>query len=73
MKLIERNVKRCEYLSTQLPADMLVLQGDGTDEELLGDENVDEMDMFLALTSDDEDNIMSACWPSGWARGACWR
>jgi trk system potassium uptake protein TrkA len=39
---------------------MLVLQGDGTDEELLADENVDSMDMFLALTSDDEDNILSA-------------
>jgi trk system potassium uptake protein TrkA len=38
---------------------VLVLQGDATDEDLLGDENVDEMDLFLALTSDDEDNIMS--------------
>jgi trk system potassium uptake protein TrkA len=58
--LIERDGKRCEYLASQLPADMLVLSGDGTDEELLADENVDEMDMFLALTSDDEDNILSA-------------
>ena len=39
---------------------MLVLQGDGTDEELLADENVGSMDMFLALTSDDEDNILAA-------------
>jgi trk system potassium uptake protein TrkA len=60
VKLIERDQKRCEYLAGQLPADMLVLQGDGTDEELLADENVAEMDMFLALTSDDEDNILSA-------------
>jgi trk system potassium uptake protein len=60
VKLIEREDKRCEYLATQLPADMLVLQGDGTDEELLADENVGDMDMFLALTSDDEDNILSA-------------
>ena len=30
-----------------------------TDEELLGDENVDQMDLFIALTSDDEDNIMA--------------
>jgi trk system potassium uptake protein TrkA len=37
-----------------------VLNGDGTDEELLADENVGGMDMFLALTSDDEDNILSA-------------
>jgi trk system potassium uptake protein TrkA len=60
VKVIERDVKRCEYLAGQLPAEMLVLQGDGTDEELLADENVDDMDIFLALTSDDEDNILSA-------------
>ena len=60
VKLIERDDKRCEYLAGQLAAGMLVLKGDGTDEELLADENVDAMDMFLALTSDDEDNILSA-------------
>ncbi|MDB5752019.1 MAG: trkA [Ramlibacter sp.] len=60
VKLIERDLKRCEYLASQLPGDMLVLDGDGTDEELLADENVDDVDMFLSLTSDDEDNILSA-------------
>ncbi|AEG91650.1 Trk system potassium transporter TrkA [Ramlibacter tataouinensis] len=60
VKLIERDPKRCEYLATELPSELLVLQGDGTDEELLADENVGSMDMFLALTSDDEDNILSA-------------
>ena len=59
VKIIERNRSRCEYLATQLPGDMLVLQGDSTDEALLSDENVQDMDLFLALTSDDEDNIMS--------------
>ncbi|HEX6363785.1 MAG TPA: NAD-binding protein, partial [Albitalea sp.] len=42
----------------QLPADVLVLHGDSTDEELLEDENVQDVDLFCALTSDDEDNIM---------------
>ena len=37
-----------------------MLNGDATDEDLLEDENVGEMDLFLSLTSDDEDNIMSA-------------
>ena len=37
----------------------LVLFGDATDEELLEQENIREMDLFLALTNDDEDNIMS--------------
>ena len=59
LKLIEAQPKRCEYLATQLPPEVLVLQGDSTDEELLGDENVDQMDLFIALTSDDEDNIMA--------------
>ncbi|RZL87623.1 MAG: Trk system potassium transporter TrkA, partial [Variovorax sp.] len=60
VKLIERDLLRCEQLATELPTDMLVLQGDGTDEELLADEGVSGMDMFLALTNDDEDNILSA-------------
>ena len=59
LKIIEANHPRCEYLATQLPGEILVLNGDSTDEDLLGDENVEDMDLFLALTSDDEDNIMS--------------
>jgi trk system potassium uptake protein len=60
VKVLERDKKRCEYLASQLPSSMLILQGDGADEDLLEEENVGQMDMFLALTSDDEDNIMSA-------------
>ncbi len=59
LKIIEPLRARCEYLATQLPPAVLVLHGDSTDEDLLGDENVHEMDLFIALTSDDEDNIMS--------------
>jgi trk system potassium uptake protein len=59
VKIIEQQQARCEYLATQLPGNVLVLHGDSTDEELLGDENVQDMDLFMALTSDDEDNIMA--------------
>jgi trk system potassium uptake protein TrkA len=59
MKIIEGDRKRCDYLASQLPANVLVLNGDATDEELLGDENVRDMDLFLALTGDDEDNILA--------------
>lgn len=59
LKIIESQQARCEYLATQLPDSVLVLSGDSTDEDLLTDENVDQMDLFVALTSDDEDNIMS--------------
>lgn len=41
-------------------SDALILHGDVTDETLLEDENIAEMDMFCALTNDDENNIMSA-------------
>ena len=59
LKLIEAHRPRCEYLATQLPTEVLVLHGDCTDEDLMEDENVREMDLFAALTSDDEDNIMA--------------
>ncbi len=38
----------------------LILVGDATDETLLVDENIDDMDVFCALTNDDEDNIMAS-------------
>ena len=60
VKIIEHDPRRCEYLASQLPSSMLILQGDGADEDLLLEENVGQMDMFLALTSDDEDNILSS-------------
>ncbi len=59
VKIIEQDGPRCEYLTTQLPSHVLVLHGDSTDEELLEEENVAECDLFLSLTSDDEDNIMA--------------
>ena len=60
VKVIEHDAKRCEYLASQLPSSTLVLHGDSVDEDLLEEENVADMDLFLALTSDDEDNIMSS-------------
>ena len=59
VKVIERNQARAEHVATRLQR-TLVLAGEGTDENLLAQENIDEMDMFLALTNDDEDNIMAA-------------
>jgi trk system potassium uptake protein TrkA len=59
VKLIEHNKRRAEIVADQLDR-TLVLSGDATDEELLESENVDEMDLFVALTNDDENNIMSA-------------
>ncbi len=58
VKIIEYSKKRCEMLSGRLDR-ALVLQGDVTDEALLEGENVAEMDIFIAVTNDDENNIMS--------------
>jgi trk system potassium uptake protein len=59
VKLVERDRQRAEIVAARLP-DTLVLFGEATDENLLTQENIDETDMFLALTNDDEDNIMAA-------------
>ena len=59
VKLIDHNKGTCALLAEQLHR-TLILQGDATDEELLEQENVESMDVFCALTNDDEDNIMSA-------------
>ncbi|SAI67368.1 Trk system potassium uptake protein [Bordetella ansorpii] len=60
VRIVERDEKRCLYLAAELPDNVLVLHGNGTDEALLERENIDDMDTYLALTSDDEDNIMSS-------------
>jgi trk system potassium uptake protein TrkA len=59
VKLIEHDRRRAEHLASQL-GKALVLRGDATDEALLDAESIEETDMFLALTNDEEDNIMSA-------------
>ncbi|WP_137937762.1 Trk system potassium transporter TrkA [Chitinivorax sp. B] len=59
VKIIEHNVNRASWLAEHLHQ-TLVFQGDATDEKLLDTENIDETDVFLALTNDDEDNLMSA-------------
>jgi trk system potassium uptake protein TrkA len=59
VKLIEYNKKACEKLAGKLTR-TLVLNGDGTDEKLLQQEHVGEVDVFCALTNDDENNIMAS-------------
>ena len=58
VKLIDHNKKSTTLLAEKLPR-TLVLTGNATDEDLLMQENIDEVDVFCALTNDDEDNIMS--------------
>ena len=59
VKLIEKSKERCYYLSTHLD-DVMVLHGDATDTSLLEEENLDEMDAFVAATGFDEEKLLLA-------------
>ncbi|QTH63000.1 Trk system potassium transporter TrkA [Psychrosphaera ytuae] len=59
VKLIELDPKRAEEIS-QLLEHTTVFAGDASDQELLIEEQIDQTDVFIAVTNDDEANIMSA-------------
>lgn len=59
VKLIEKDKERCRYLSTHLN-NVMVLHSDGTDLELLEEENIAEMDAFVTATGYDEENLLLA-------------
>jgi trk system potassium uptake protein TrkA len=59
VKIIERNPQRARYISEQLNK-AIVLVGDAADEELLLEENIDNVDVFCALTDSEEANILSS-------------
>jgi trk system potassium uptake protein TrkA len=59
VKIIDRNLERCEKLSDTLNRS-IVLHGNASDKDLLIGENIDNCDVFCALTNDDEANIMSS-------------
>lgn len=59
VKLIERNHERCVELSETLNR-AIVLQGNAADKDLLQEENIEETDVFCAVTNDDEANIMAS-------------
>ena len=59
VKIIERFSERASYLSEALDK-TIVLQGDAADQDMLREENIQNMDVFCALTNDDEANILSA-------------
>lgn len=58
VKLIEKNREKAEDLAESLTS-TLVINGDGRDLELLEEENIREMDAFIAVTGNSETNIMS--------------
>jgi trk system potassium uptake protein TrkA len=59
VKVIEHDLDRCKHIA-ELLEHSIVLHGDAADEELLLEENVEDTDVFCAVTNDDEANILSA-------------
>ena len=57
IKIIEKDKARAEYIANELN-NSIVINGNGLDEEVLSEANLDEIETVLALTNDDEDNLM---------------
>ena len=57
VKIVEKNKERAEYLANNLN-NTIIINGDGLDEEALAEANLGEAETVLALTNDDEDNLM---------------
>lgn len=59
VKIVERNRERARYIADELEK-AIVLSGDCADEDLLREENIDQTDVYCALTNDDAANILSS-------------
>ena len=57
VKIIETNKARAEFIANELN-NTIVINGDGLDEDVLKEANIEEAETILSLTNDDEDNIM---------------
>mgnify|MGYP003291199551 FL=1 len=57
VKIIESDRTRCEELSKLLPK-AIIINGDGTDEDLLKEEGIEYVESFVPLTGIDEENIL---------------
>jgi len=57
VKIIEKDKERAEFIASQLN-NTIIINGNGLDEEVLSEANLDEVETVLALTNDDEDNLM---------------
>ncbi len=58
IKLIEKDQAKCDFLSENLPNNVLVLNGDGSDIKLLQEEDIASSDAFIGATGYDEENLL---------------
>ena len=59
VKIIEKDKSRAEYIANELN-NSIVINGNGLDEDVLKEANLEEIETVLALTNDDEDNLMAS-------------
>lgn len=59
IKIIEKDAERCKFLLKSLKK-TVILHGDGSDQKLLEEENIADMDVFAAISNNDELNIMAS-------------
>ena len=59
VKIIEKDVERCKFLLRSLKKSV-ILHGDGSDQKLLEEENIKDMDVFAAISNNEELNIMAS-------------
>jgi trk system potassium uptake protein TrkA len=57
VKLVEKVPERCRFLAERLDH-TIILQGDGSDQELLQEENIGAMDLVVSITGDEETNVL---------------
>ena len=57
LKIIEKNKERAEFIANELN-DTIIINGNGLDEDVLSETNIEEIETVLTLTNDDEDNLM---------------
>ena len=59
LKIIEKDKKRAEHIANELN-NTIVINGNGLDEDILAEVNLDDVETVIALTNDDEDNLMAS-------------
>ncbi|MCK5505345.1 MAG: Trk system potassium transporter TrkA [Thermodesulfovibrionia bacterium] len=59
VKIIETDAERCKFLVKSLQKSV-ILHGDGSDQKLLEEENINDMDVFAAISNNEELNIMAS-------------
>jgi trk system potassium uptake protein TrkA len=57
VKIIEKDKEKCTSLAEKLEK-VIVIQGDGTDRDLLQEENIEDVDFMVAITGDEESNVL---------------